>query len=149
MDSGHARIDVSVNESYDGSYSGNPHDLTAQPLGLAGSSGGSAFGRQGPTRRSAITAMIVWRPHRLRAAGHDPLNLEVDDTMEVCETQRPFITGHNRCAICSIVEKEKNAHSTLYFTDFLSVKKRMFPSMLLFLSIRLYLCFGRLTLPAY
>lgn len=96
MDSGHARIDVSVNESYDGSYSGNPHDLTAQPLGLAGSSGGSAFGRQGPTRRSAITAMIVWRPHRLRAAGHDPLNLEVDDTMEVCETQRPFITGHNR-----------------------------------------------------
>lgn len=96
MDSGHARIDVSVNESYDGSYSGNPHDLIAQPLGLAGSSGGSAFGRQGPTRRSAITAMIVWRPHRLRAAGHDPLNLETDDPMELCETQRPFITGHNR-----------------------------------------------------
>ena len=96
MDNGHVRIDVSVNDSYDGSYSGSPHDLISQPLGLVGSSGGSAFGRQGPTRRTPITVMLVWRPQRLRAAGHDPLHLDADDVYEVCETQRPFITGHNR-----------------------------------------------------
>jgi len=93
MDNGNARIDVSVNESYDGSYSGNPHDLIAQPV-CAANTGSS--GRQGPTRRSCITATIFWRPHRLRAIAHDPLHLEMDDTIEVCETQRPFITGHNR-----------------------------------------------------
>ena len=99
MDNGNARIDVSVNESYDGSYSGNPHDLIAQPV-CAANTGSS--GRQGPTRRSCITATIFWRPHRLRAIAHDPLHLEMDDTIEVCETQRPFITGHNRLPIMAV-----------------------------------------------
>ncbi|XP_057370743.1 polycomb protein SUZ12-like [Daphnia carinata] len=93
---GHVRIDISVNEAYDGSYSGNPHDLIAQPLAFGASSGGAAFGRQGPTRRTPITATLVWRPRRMRASGHDPLQAEGDDGYEVCETQRPFITGHNR-----------------------------------------------------
>ncbi len=96
---GHVRIDISVNDAYDGSYSGNPHDLIAQPLNSGGTSGGTAFGRHGPTRRSPITAMLIWRPKRLRAAGHDALHVEGDDVYEVCETQRPFITGHNRYVI--------------------------------------------------
>lgn len=85
-----------MNEAYDGSYSGNPHDLIAQPLALGVSSGGAAFGRQGPTRRTPITATLVWRPRRMRASGQDPMQAEGDDGYEVCETQRPFITGHNR-----------------------------------------------------
>lgn len=97
-DKGHVRIDISVNEAYDGSYSGNPHDLIAQPLTNGASTGGAAFGRQGPTRRAPVTATLVWRPRRLRAAGHDLYHGEGDDGYEVSETQRPFITGHNRQA---------------------------------------------------
>ncbi len=96
MEKGHVRIDISVNDSYDGSYSGNPHDLIVQPMALSATGGGAAFGRQGPSHRTPITAILIWRPHRLRSNGHDPLHMETDDAYEVCETQRPFITGHNR-----------------------------------------------------
>lgn len=97
MEKGHVRIDIRVNDAYDGSYSGNPLDLVSQAHGLGGAAGGAAFGRHGPTRRTPITAMLIWKPRRLRAAGHvDQLHLEGEDAYEVCETQRPFITGHNR-----------------------------------------------------
>lgn len=73
---------MSVNESYDGTYTGNPHDLIAQPGHSA--TGGAAFGCQGPSRRTPITVVLIWRPRRLRAAGHDPMNLEaLDDAYEV------------------------------------------------------------------
>lgn len=87
---------MSVNDAYDGSYTGNPHDLIAQPCSLDGSISGAAFGRQGPARRTPITAMLIWRPRRLRSSANDPLHVEGEDGYEVCEAQRPFITGHNR-----------------------------------------------------
>lgn len=48
-----ARIDVSVNECYDGSYVGNPHDLHCQP--------GFAFSRNGPVKRTCVTHILVCR----------------------------------------------------------------------------------------
>lgn len=47
-----ARIDVSINESYDGSYVGNPNDLHST---------GFAFSRTGPARRNPVTHVIVCR----------------------------------------------------------------------------------------
>ena len=47
--------------------------------------------------------MLIWRPRRLRApaaaGGYDPFSLDDGDAYEVCDTQRPFITGHNRCLL--------------------------------------------------
>ncbi|KAG8231689.1 hypothetical protein J437_LFUL007464, partial [Ladona fulva] len=54
-----ARIDVSINEHHDGSYSGGPHDLLSQPPGLA-------FSRDGPVRRTSVTHVLVCRPPRNR-----------------------------------------------------------------------------------
>ena len=96
----HVRIDVTVNESYDGTYTGSPHDLIAQPLSQRGEAG-TAFGRHGPTRRSPVTAILIWRSkkHCFNGQGgpHDPFSLDGDhETLDMCESQRPFITGHNR-----------------------------------------------------
>lgn len=63
-----ARIDVSPNESYDGSYSGNPHDLAH-----ASSLDHPFCGRgAGPHRRVPVTLILVnkkpwWRSVRLRS----------------------------------------------------------------------------------
>lgn len=48
-----ARIDVSINECYDGSYVGNPQDIHSQP--------GFAFSRNGPVKRTAVTHILVCR----------------------------------------------------------------------------------------
>jgi polycomb protein SUZ12 len=48
-----ARIDVSINEQYDGSYVGNPQDLHSHI--------GYAFCRGGPIRRTPVTHVIVYR----------------------------------------------------------------------------------------
>lgn len=48
-----ARIDVSINECYDGSYAGNPQDIHRQP--------GFAFSRNGPVKRTPITHILVCR----------------------------------------------------------------------------------------
>lgn len=48
-----ARIDVSINECYDGSYVGNPQDIHSQP--------GFAFSRNGPVKRTAVTRILVCR----------------------------------------------------------------------------------------
>lgn len=80
-----ARVDVAINECYDGSYSGNPHDLHSQPPGFA-------FSRNGPVRRTPVTNVMVCRPKRL------PPNLS--EFFEPDESEydgpRPYITGHNR-----------------------------------------------------
>ena len=47
------RIDVGINDAYDGSYVGNPHGLSAQV--------GYAFSRNGPVRRTPVTHVIVYR----------------------------------------------------------------------------------------
>ncbi|XP_028029143.1 polycomb protein suz12-B isoform X2 [Bombyx mandarina] len=81
---GGARIDVSINELYDGSYTGSPHDLIA---GMGG-------GRAGPARRTAVTRVLVCRPRR--PAHHDLAEfLELDDA-DLLDAQRPYVTGHNR-----------------------------------------------------
>ena len=47
------RIDVSVNESYDGSYAGKPEEMN-DLLGYA-------LSREGPVRRMTTTHVMVWR----------------------------------------------------------------------------------------
>lgn len=80
-----ARIDVAINEMYDGSYTGSPHDLISQPSVCA-------FSRNGPVRRASVTNILVCHPKRPKPSLSE--FLELDD----CEFdgQRPFITGHNR-----------------------------------------------------
>ncbi|KAL1517773.1 hypothetical protein ABEB36_001496 [Hypothenemus hampei] len=80
-----ARIDVAINEMYDGSYTGSPHDLITQPSVCA-------FSRNGPVRRASVTHILVCHPKRPKPSLSE--FLELDD----CEFdgQRPFITGHNR-----------------------------------------------------
>ncbi|VVD03253.1 unnamed protein product [Leptidea sinapis] len=87
-----ARIDVSINELYDGSYTGSPHDLIAAQ-GRSSASGP----RAGPTRRASLTHLLMWRPRaRRRQQKHSLAEfLEIEDS-DVLEAQRPYITGHNR-----------------------------------------------------
>ncbi|XP_015517964.1 polycomb protein suz12-B isoform X2 [Neodiprion pinetum] len=80
-----ARIDVAINECYDGSYSGSPHELISQPSGVA-------FARTGPTRRTSVTNILVCRPKRTKPSLSEFLELDENDF----ESQRPYITGHNR-----------------------------------------------------
>ncbi|XP_006821150.1 polycomb protein suz12-like [Saccoglossus kowalevskii] len=77
-----ARIDVSINERYDGSYSGNPQDLFT----------GYAFSRNGPCRRTPVTQVLVFRPGRPRPSLSE--FLEPDD--KEVDATRPFVSGHNR-----------------------------------------------------
>uniref|UniRef100_UPI0035900A4F polycomb protein SUZ12 isoform X2 n=1 Tax=Myxine glutinosa TaxID=7769 RepID=UPI0035900A4F len=79
-----ARIDVSVNESYDGSYAGNPQDTHSQP--------GFAFSRNGPVKRTAVTYALACRPKRPKPSLSEFLESE---ELEV-EQQRPFVSGHDR-----------------------------------------------------
>ncbi|XP_058833313.1 polycomb protein suz12-B isoform X2 [Topomyia yanbarensis] len=78
-----ARIDVSINELYDGSYNGSPHDLLDTV---------SAFSRRGPVRRTVVTNLLVCRPRRQK---HSLVEFIECDENEF-DSQRPFITGHNR-----------------------------------------------------
>lgn len=48
-----AKVEVSINECYDGSYAGNPQDIHSQP--------GFAFSRNGPVKRTAVTHVLVCR----------------------------------------------------------------------------------------
>uniref|UniRef100_A0A8D8HYR3 Polycomb protein Su(Z)12 n=1 Tax=Culex pipiens TaxID=7175 RepID=A0A8D8HYR3_CULPI len=80
---GGARIDVSINELYDGSYNGSPHDL----LGSA-----SAFSRRGPVRRTVVTNLLVCRPRRTKHSLTEFIELDENEF----DSQRPFITGHSR-----------------------------------------------------
>ncbi|XP_077980305.1 polycomb protein suz12-like [Glandiceps talaboti] len=77
-----ARIDVSINERYDGSYAGNPQDLFT----------GYAFSRNGPCRRTPVTQVLVFRPDRPTPSLSE--FLEADE--KEIEGTRPFVSGHNR-----------------------------------------------------
>ncbi|CAG2101578.1 unnamed protein product [Medioppia subpectinata] len=80
-----ARIDVAVNECYDGSYAGNPLDLSFNNTGFA-------FSRNGPVRRNPVTHVIVCHPKRF------PQSLsEFDEPDDEDGTNgRTYISGHNR-----------------------------------------------------
>ncbi|XP_033630448.1 polycomb protein suz12-A-like isoform X1 [Asterias rubens] len=80
-----ARIDVTINEHYDGSYAGNPQNLTSHT--------GYAFHRNGPCRRSPVTQILVIK-HTKRPLGTltEFQEGENKDYLSV----RPQISGHNR-----------------------------------------------------
>ncbi|PSN48543.1 hypothetical protein C0J52_05918 [Blattella germanica] len=80
-----ARIDVAINECYDGSYTGSPHDLISQPPGFA-------FSRNGPVRRTVVSNILVCRPKRPKPSLSEFLELDENEF----DGQRPYITGHNR-----------------------------------------------------
>ncbi|XP_068448200.1 polycomb protein suz12-B isoform X2 [Clinocottus analis] len=79
-----ARIDVSINECYDGSYVGNPQDIHSQP--------GFAFSRNGPVKRTAVTHILVCRPKRTKPSLSEFLESEDGEL----EQQRTYVSGHNR-----------------------------------------------------
>ncbi|MBN3314266.1 SUZ12 protein, partial [Atractosteus spatula] len=79
-----ARIDVSINECYDGSYVGNPQDIHSQP--------GFAFSRNGPVKRTPVTHILVCRPKRTKPSLSEFLESEDGEL----EQQRTYISGHNR-----------------------------------------------------
>ncbi|XP_036408552.1 polycomb protein suz12-A [Megalops cyprinoides] len=79
-----ARIDVSINECYDGSYVGNPQDIHSQP--------GFAFSRNGPVKRTPVTHVLVCRPKRTKPSLSEFLESEDGEL----EQQRTYISGHNR-----------------------------------------------------
>uniref|UniRef100_A0A8C5UND1 SUZ12 polycomb repressive complex 2 subunit n=1 Tax=Microcebus murinus TaxID=30608 RepID=A0A8C5UND1_MICMU len=80
-----ARIDVSINECYDGSYAGNPQDIHRQP--------GFAFSRNGPVKRTPITHILVCRyPNEQKASMSEFLESEDGEV----EQQRTYSSGHNR-----------------------------------------------------
>lgn len=80
-----ARIDVAINDMYDGSYTGSPHDLV-------GPATGCAFARAGPVRRTSVTNLLVCRPRRQKPSLSEFLELDENEL----NNQRPYITGHNR-----------------------------------------------------
>ncbi|KAG7504382.1 hypothetical protein JOB18_007788 [Solea senegalensis] len=79
-----AKVEVSINDSYDGSYAGNPQDVHNQP--------GFAFSRNGPVKRTAVTHILVCRPKRMKPSLSE--FLEPEDSER--EQQRTYISGHNR-----------------------------------------------------
>uniref|UniRef100_A0A8C5G8H3 Polycomb protein suz12-B-like n=1 Tax=Gouania willdenowi TaxID=441366 RepID=A0A8C5G8H3_GOUWI len=79
-----AKIEVSINKCYDGSYAGNPQDVHNQP--------GFAFSRNGPVKRAAVTHVLVCRPRRTKPSLSEFLELEDSER----EQQRTYISGHNR-----------------------------------------------------
>ncbi|XP_063079537.1 polycomb protein suz12-A-like [Engraulis encrasicolus] len=82
-----ARIDVSINECYDGSYVGNPQDIHSQP--------GFAFSRNGPVKRTAVTHILVCRPRRVKPSLSEFLEPEEGGDAEHLQ-QLTYTSGHNR-----------------------------------------------------
>lgn len=80
-----ARIDVAINDNYDGSYAGSPHELISQPSKVS-------YSRTGPTRRTSVTNIVVCRPKRPKPSLSEFLELDENEF----ENSRPYITGHNR-----------------------------------------------------
>nr|XP_040233024.2 polycomb protein suz12-B isoform X1 [Anopheles coluzzii] len=78
-----ARIDVTINELYDGSYNGSPHDL----LGPT-----TAYTVRDPMRRTVVTNLLVCRPRRPKPS----LSEFIDNDENEFDSQRPYITGHSR-----------------------------------------------------
>ncbi|XP_055845929.1 polycomb protein Su(z)12-like isoform X2 [Episyrphus balteatus] len=80
-----ARIDVTINDLYDGSYAGSAYDLV-------GASRRSFTGTCGPVRRTSITNLLVCHPRRQKTSLDEFLVLDEDDLIN----QKLYRTGHNR-----------------------------------------------------
>ncbi|KAF6737287.1 Polycomb protein Suz12 [Oryzias melastigma] len=80
-----AKVEVSINECYDGSYVGNPQDVHSQP--------GFAFSRNGPVKRTPVTHVLVCRPKRVKPSLSEFLESEDGDREQ---HPRTYISGHNR-----------------------------------------------------
>lgn len=74
------RIDVSINEHFDGSYVGSPHDLLVYAQ------------RKGPLRRTSVTRLLVCRPRRPKPSLTEFVEVEDNEMVH----QGPLKTGHNR-----------------------------------------------------
>uniref|UniRef100_A0A3Q3BHG6 SUZ12 polycomb repressive complex 2 subunit b n=1 Tax=Kryptolebias marmoratus TaxID=37003 RepID=A0A3Q3BHG6_KRYMA len=85
-----ARIDVSINECYDGSYVGNPQDIHSQP--------GFAFSRNGPVKRTPVTHILVSSGVFLCLKCHilPSLSEFLESEDGELEQQRTYVSGHNR-----------------------------------------------------
>ncbi|XP_053706973.1 polycomb protein suz12-A-like isoform X2 [Synchiropus splendidus] len=79
-----AKIEVSINDFYDGSYAGNPQDVHCQP--------GFAFSRNGPVKRAAVSSVLVCRPKRSKPSLSEFLEPERCDGGQ----QRALVSGHAR-----------------------------------------------------
>nr|XP_022315324.1 polycomb protein suz12-like isoform X2 [Crassostrea virginica] len=79
------RIDVTINERYDGSYAGNPQNLYSN-VDI-----GYAFKRNGPVRRTPVTQVLVYRPKRPTESFTEFTEPESD-----IQINRQFMQGHNR-----------------------------------------------------
>ncbi|ODM96089.1 Polycomb protein suz12-A [Orchesella cincta] len=79
-----AKIDVTLNDSYDGSYTGSAFDLVTQPPG-------EAFARNGPTKRTEVFSILVCRPKPIRQSLQEFFDCDEKDV----DQRRTYITGHN------------------------------------------------------
>ncbi|KAI1291863.1 Polycomb protein Su(z)12 [Halotydeus destructor] len=77
------KIDITLNESFDGSYSGNPYDLSLATTGFA-------FSRNGPVRRTPVTCVLVGGKASKRNHG----NADPDD--DESDLVNPLVMGHDR-----------------------------------------------------
>ncbi|KAK6171410.1 hypothetical protein SNE40_019604 [Patella caerulea] len=92
-----ARIDVSINERYDGSYVGNPQDLHSHI--------GYAYSRNVPVRRTPVTHVIVYRPKRPEISLQEFIEAENDS-----HVNRQFVQGHNRLYFYQIINQPIRPH---------------------------------------
>lgn len=85
-----AIVDVVPNDSYDGSYSGNPYELSFS------STVGFAFARNGPLRRNPTTTLLVNK--RGKCDFNDPNKRDsYEDLYDAdIDTCRPTVFGHDR-----------------------------------------------------
>ncbi|ESP03845.1 hypothetical protein LOTGIDRAFT_71464, partial [Lottia gigantea] len=99
-----ARIDVSINERYDGSYVGNPQDLHSHI--------GYAFSRNVPVRRTPVTHVIVYRPKRPEISLSEFIEPENDS-----QCNRQFVQGHNRLYFYQIINQPVRPHEIDFDAD--------------------------------
>jgi len=105
-----ARIDVSVSELFDSSYVGNPHDMISQPQP------GYAFSRNGPVQRTPATDILVYKPKQSPLSLSEFLEIE-DSENSHFESQRPFVSGHNRLYHNSTTALPIPPHAIISNTD--------------------------------
>lgn len=82
-----ARIDVALNEKYDGSYIGVSREIAHASVGFG-------IHKRGPVRRAPVSKILVCRPKRPRRFSLCEFVNEKDEND--VDGQRAYISGHNR-----------------------------------------------------